>query len=53
MKNYLIHFNNTVNFSDEPETCEESNGTSEQEKQEHHDESVAKVQECTSGIINL
>lgn len=49
----LIDFDDTVNFSNEPETCKESDRSSQEEEKEHHNERVAKIQECTCCVINL
>ncbi len=49
----LINFDHTVNFSDEPEACEEADGSSQKEEEKYHNEGVAEVQKCTRSILNL
>lgn len=51
--NCLIHFNNAVNLSDEPKAGKETDGPGQQEKQENHDERVAKVQERRWCVVDL
>lgn len=40
---YLIHFNDTVDFTDEPEAGKEADGSGEKEEEEHHDQGVSEV----------
>lgn len=49
----LVHFNDRVNLADEPETGKETHRSSEKEEKEHHNECVAKVQECAGGVVDL
>lgn len=49
---FLIDFDDTVNFSDEPEARHETNRSGQQEKKEYHDECVPKVQERRCSIFD-
>jgi hypothetical protein len=49
----LVHFDDAVDFPDEPEAGEETDGSRQQEEKEHHNERVAKVQECARRIVDL
>ena len=49
----LIHLYHAVDFTDEPETGKEPYRTGQQEEQEHHNQSVAEVEEGRGRILNL
>lgn len=49
----LIHLDHTVDLSDEPEACEESNSSCEEEKADDHDAGVSKVEEGGGGPLDV
>lgn len=51
MPRKLIDFDDTVDFSDEPEAGHESDGAGEEEKQEDHYEGVSEVEEGRGGVL--
>lgn len=51
MPRKLIDFDDTVDFSDEPEAGHESDGAGEEEKQEDHYKGVSEVEEGRGGVL--
>jgi hypothetical protein len=49
----LVDMYDAVDFSDEPETGEKADGSCEQERNEGHDECVAKVEEGVEKSFHL
>ncbi len=53
----LVHLDNAVNLSDEPEAGDEADGATEYEDQEDHDEAVSEVErgadECSDSHLRL
>lgn len=49
----LVNVDDTVDFSDEPETGKKADSTCEQESNEGHDESVAKEEEGVEKAFHL
>lgn len=53
LNNNLVHFDDTVDFPNEPETREKSNRSCEDEEKIDHNERVSKIEERARRVIDL